>query len=85
MCTPAFEHGLGIQSLDYIKAGLHANLMWIVLLNQSLWAKVIRAKYFSGRQILVPHTASLLWRMIASHFEAPPPVGWSNPAIEGFG
>lgn len=42
--------------------------MLMVLLNQSLWARFIRAKYFVGNQLLIPQTASPIWRSMTSHY-----------------
>lgn len=59
VCTPLDEGGLGIRSLNQMQDGLHAKLMWVALLDSSLWARVIRAKYFVGGRPVIPHNASM--------------------------
>lgn len=59
-CTLVSEGGLGIRSLDQIQAGLHAKLTWMMLLDHSLWAKIMRAKYFVGNPVVVIHNLSFV-------------------------
>lgn len=67
VCSPTNECGLNIRSLDQIQSALHAKLIWMVMLDQSLWASLMRAKYFDGYHFVVPSTASPLWRAVAAH------------------
>lgn len=60
ICTPIDEGGLGIETFDHIRSGLHA---------KSLWAYYARSKYFRAS---APHNisqASPLWKLIVSHFQ----------------
>lgn len=43
-------------------------LMWLVMRDDSLWAKFARAKYFDGDLYTTPSTASPLWRSIADQW-----------------
>lgn len=70
VCKPMEDGGLGIRGLAQIQAGLHAKLLWMILTGKSIWAHIMRAKYFAGMQLVIPPTASPLWRSVASHFEA---------------
>lgn len=58
------------------------------MLDQSLWARVIRAKYFEGSQILVPQTALPLWQSMVSTYSKLQSLylgGWRAPAEKVFG
>lgn len=68
VCTPLQQGGLGIRSMEQIRAGLHAKLMWMAMSGQSLWANFVRAKYFDGQQCIIPN-ASPLWKDVAAHYE----------------
>lgn len=60
VCTPISEGGFGIRRVIDIMAGLHAKLLWLAMLNNSLWARFIRTKYFEDDYALCKQTASPL-------------------------
>lgn len=63
---PTEEGGLGIRGIDQIQSALHAKLMWMVMLDQSLWARIMSSKYYDGYKFVVPSNASPLWRSIVT-------------------
>lgn len=68
VCAAEEVGGLGIRGLHQIQQSLHAKLMWLVMRDDSLWAKFARAKYFDGDLYTTPSTASPLWRSIADQW-----------------
>lgn len=69
ICYPTSEGGLGFRRIEQIKDRLHANLLWLILIGGSMWAKFMRAKYLNCEQVLVKETASPLWRDLVQHYD----------------
>lgn len=68
VCATEEVGGLGIRGLHQIQQSLHAKLMWLVMRDDSLWAKFARAKYFDGDLCTAPSMGSPLWRSIADQW-----------------
>lgn len=69
ICTPIEEGGLGIETFEQLCQGLHAKLMWLVLENNSLWARYARSKYFQNSEPKNNPQASPLWTSIMAHYQ----------------
>lgn len=66
ICCPTAERGFGIRSLEQIKDASHAKLLWMVMVDHSLWARYMRTKY--GDVIMENAAGSPLWKAILIHF-----------------
>lgn len=67
ICSPNEEGGLGLESLEDIRNSLHAKLLWLVLENNSLWARYAKPKYFQGDY--PTSKGSPLWMSIVSRYQ----------------
>lgn len=67
ICLNADAGGLGIRSLSQLQITLHGKLMWLVMKDNSLWAKFAGTKYFVGGICTTPNTSSPIWRSISAH------------------
>lgn len=71
ICRPIDEGGLGIRSLEDTVYGLHGNLAWKFLSQDSLWIRMLLQKYGVESIYEDAHFrsgSSKLWKVLIPHF-----------------
>lgn len=72
VCSPFYEGGLGIRSLQDTIKGLQGKLAWKVYAGDTLWTRMLRQKYgidWSTQAYTRQQSASLVWDHLYTHFQ----------------